>query len=79
MSIATLCALDSIISPTQTCFNPAHTSTPKGSYNACCHYRCKAITSCQVLISGRVNQLLHEGIAAPVHQTREYSVTSPTL
>ena len=40
----------------QTCSNPAHVSTPKGVYNACCNYRCKpllkhiTITSCQVLI-----------------------------
>ena len=45
-----------LLSLTQTCFHPAHISTPKGAYNACCHYRHKAllkhiaIVSCQVLI-----------------------------
>jgi len=45
-----------LLSLTQTCFHPAHISTPKGAYNTCCHYRRKAllkhiaITSCQVLI-----------------------------
>ena len=45
-----------LLSPTQTCFHPAHISTTKGAYNACCHYRHKAllkhiaIASCQVLI-----------------------------
>ena len=45
-----------LLSLTQTCFHPAHISTPKGTYNACCHYRHKAlfkniaIASCQVLI-----------------------------
>ena len=41
---------------TQTCFHPAHTSTPNGAYNARCHYRRKAllkhiaIASCQVKV-----------------------------
>ena len=45
-----------VLSLTQTCFHPAHISTPKRAYNACCHYRRKslfkhiAIASCQVLI-----------------------------
>ena len=45
-----------LLSLTQNCFHPAHIPTPKGAYNACCHYRRKAllkhitITSCQVLI-----------------------------
>ena len=45
-----------LLSLTQTSFHPAHISTPKGAYNACCHYRRKAllkhipIISCQVLI-----------------------------
>ena len=45
-----------LISLTQTCYSPAHISTPIGAYNACCHYRRKAllenitITSCSVLI-----------------------------
>ena len=47
-----------LLSLTQTYFNPAHTSTPKEAYNACCHYKRKAllghiaITSYRVLISG---------------------------
>ena len=32
-----------LLSLTQTCFHPAHISTPKGAYNACCHYRCKTL------------------------------------
>ena len=28
-----------LLSPTQTCFHPAHISTRKGAYEACCHYR----------------------------------------
>jgi len=45
-----------LLSLTQTCPNPTHISTPKGLYNACCHYRHIAlpehiaITSCQVLV-----------------------------
>ena len=45
-----------LLSQTQTCFHPAHISTPNGAYNACCHYRRKAllkhiaIASCQVLM-----------------------------
>ena len=41
---------------TQICFHPAHISTRKRAYNACCHYSRKAllkhtaIASCQVLI-----------------------------
>ena len=47
-----------ITSQTQTCFNPAHTSTPRGSFSPC---RCKqrnrllnhiAISSCQILSYG---------------------------
>ena len=57
---------------TQTCFHPAHISAPKGAYyNACCHYRRKAllkhisIASCQILIFyGWVNQSPHNSIAA---------------
>ena len=43
-----------LLSLIQTYFHPAHILTPKGAYNACCHYRRKmlfkdiAITSCQV-------------------------------
>ncbi|KAK2142966.1 hypothetical protein LSH36_891g01005 [Paralvinella palmiformis] len=46
-----------LLSLTQTCSNPPHTSTPEGAYKAYCHYRRKvlhkgtAITSYQVLIS----------------------------
>ena len=61
-----------ILSLTQTWFHPAHISTPKGAYNARCHYRHKAllkhiaIASCQVLIVyGWVNQSPHDNIAAP--------------
>ena len=32
-----------LLSLTQTRFHPAHISTPKGAYNACCHYRRKAL------------------------------------
>ena len=32
-----------VLSLTQTCFHPAHISTPKGAYNASCHYRRKAL------------------------------------
>jgi len=45
-----------LLSLTQICFHPTHISTPKGAYNAYCHYRRKAllkhiaIVSCQVLI-----------------------------
>ena len=45
-----------LLSPTRTCFHPAHISTRKGAYKACCHYRRKAllkhiaIPSCEVLI-----------------------------
>ena len=45
-----------LLSLPQTCFHPTHISAPKGAYNACCHYRRKAllkhiaIASCQVLI-----------------------------
>jgi len=45
-----------LLSLTRTCFHPAHISTPKRAYNACCHYRRKALlkhiatASCQVLI-----------------------------
>jgi hypothetical protein len=47
-----------VTSLTQTCLNPAHTSTPQGAYSPCC---CKqsngqlnhiAISSCQVLSYG---------------------------
>jgi len=45
--------------------------SPKGVYNACCHYRCKAllkqiaIASCHIsFFNGRVNQLPHDSIAA---------------
>ncbi len=47
-----------VTSLTQTCLNPAHTSTPQGVYSPCC---CKqrnrllnhiAISSCQVLSYG---------------------------
>ena len=60
-----------LLSLTQTCFHPAHISTPRGVYNTYGHYRCKAllkhlaITSCQVLIFyGWVNQSPHNSIAA---------------
>ena len=45
-----------LLSLTQTCFHPVCISIPKGTYNVCCHERCKAllkhiaISSCQVLI-----------------------------
>ena len=45
-----------LVSLSQTCFYPAHVSTPNGAYNAFCHYRRKAllkhiaIAACQVLI-----------------------------
>ena len=45
-----------LLSLIRTCFHPAHISTPKGAYNACCDYRHKAllkhiaIACCQVLI-----------------------------
>ena len=57
-----------LLSMTQTCFNPAHTSISKGVYNASCHcmrkalFKHTAITSCQVLIFGWVNQLPHVSI-----------------
>jgi len=60
-----------LLSLTQTCFHPAHISTLKGAYNACCHYGRKAlrkhiaIASYQVLIFyGWVNQSPQDGIAA---------------
>jgi len=56
-----------LLSLTQTSFHPAHISTPKGVYNACCHYRRKAllkyiaIESCQIhFFNGWVNQLPHD-------------------
>ena len=54
--IAALRRFTILLSLTQTCFHPAYISTPKGAYNACCHYRHKAllrhttITSCPILI-----------------------------
>ena len=45
-----------LLTLTQACFHPAYISTPKEAYNACCHYRRKAllkhiaIASCQFLI-----------------------------
>ena len=75
-----------LLSLTQTCFHPAYISTPKGAYNACCHYRRKAllkhiaITSCQVLIfmdewkSHDMTALHFKEI-----RTRDHSATSPTL
>ena len=54
-----------LLSMTQAYFNPAHTSAHKGAYNACCHYRHKAlprhvaIMFCQVLISGWHNYNLY--------------------
>ena len=53
-----------ILSLTKVCFKPAHTSTPEGTYNACCHHRRltllrhTAITSCRVLTSSWENQSL---------------------
>jgi hypothetical protein len=47
-----------VTSLTQTCFNPAHISTPQGAYRPCCCKQCKgllnhiAISSCQVLSYG---------------------------
>jgi len=35
--IAALKHFTVLLFPTQTCSNPAHISTPKGAYNACCH------------------------------------------
>ena len=32
-----------LLSLAQTCFHPAHISTPKGAYNACCHFSLKAL------------------------------------
>ena len=51
-----------ITSLTQTCFTPAHTSTPREVYSPCCRKQRKgllsniAISSCQVLGYGSVNQ-----------------------
>ena len=45
-----------LLSLTQTCFHPAHILTPRGAYNAYCHYKREAllkhiaIASYQVLI-----------------------------
>ena len=59
-----------LLSPTRTCFHPAHISTPNGPYNPCCHHRRKAflkliaIASRQVLnFYGWVNQSPSDGIA----------------
>jgi len=68
----------------QTCFHPAHMSTPNGAYNACCRYRGKAllkhiaITSCQMLIF----LWMSEPVTAWQHcssPSLERSATSPTL
>ena len=59
-----------LLSLTQTCFHPAHISTPKGAYNACCHYRRKAllkhiaIASYRVLIFLWMSEPPHDSIAA---------------
>ena len=52
-----------LLSLTQTCFHPAHISTPKGAYNACCHYKRKVLLVL-ILFYGWVNQSPHDNIAA---------------
>ena len=55
----------------------AHIWTPKGAYNACCHYRCialikdTAIVSCLILISGWMNQLHKTTLQ---HQSHKLSI-----
>ena len=70
-----------LLSLTQICFNPVHTSTPTRAYNACCNalLRRIAITSYHVLISGSVNQSSHDSIAAQDPRTRDPSKMNPTL
>ena len=54
--IATLRRCTVLLPLTQTCFDPASISTPRGAYNPCCYFRPKgllkhiAIMSCQILI-----------------------------
>ena len=73
-----------ITSRTQTCFNPAHTSTPLGAFSPCC---CKqrnrllnhiAISSCQILSYGWVNQSPNDSIAV-ASNTRPSDYESDTL
>ena len=58
-----------ITSLTQTCFNPAHTSTPRGAFSPCCHKQRNrllnhiAISSRQILNYGWVNQSPNDSIA----------------
>jgi hypothetical protein len=58
-----------VSSLTQTCINPGYTSTPRGVYNPCCCKKHKrllnhiAISSCQVLSHGWVNQSPNDSIA----------------
>ena len=75
-----------LLSLTQTCFYPAHISTPKGAYNACCHYRHKAllkhiaIETCQVLIFMDEWTSRHMmALQLPEIRTRDPSATSATL
>ena len=49
-----------LLSPTQTCFHPAHISTPKGAYNACCHYRRKALLKHIAIASRQVLMFMDE-------------------
>jgi len=59
-----------LLSLSESCFYPTHISTPKGAYNACCHYRSKALlTHSHRVLSGThfygwVNQSPHDSIAA---------------
>ena len=43
-----------LLSLTQTYFHPAHLSTHKGAYNACCHYWRKALLKHIAIASGQV-------------------------
>ena len=72
-----------LVSPTQTCFQQAHIATPKGAYNACCHYR-RSVTQTHIhhAVSGShlygwVNQSQHDSIAAPgASNTRPFGYQS---
>ena len=58
-----------ITSLTETCFNPAHTSTPRGAFSPCCRKQRNrllnhiAISSRQILSYGWVNQSPNDSIA----------------